>query len=107
MFRFKDYGDYRNSPQYTKDEKRERQVSSATIWKRAREGGMDESRARTILEEMDVLPDASDGLRGEIWVVNVERGTGISSMTGDFDADQLEAIAWWLRHKAQNSTLDC
>lgn len=59
---------------------------------------MDEPTAREII--MDFIDLNGDLRFTSPWVA---WGTGDNSVTldGDFSADELEAIAWWMRHKSE------
>jgi len=54
---------------------------------------MDEERARAILED-DIQEDGSLYCLGRYlsWT-----GSNLATLDADFEADELEAIAWWMR----------
>lgn len=67
-------------------------------------GPMTEQRAREILGEA-VLSDGLYGGSGEYlsWPSKGNDHEG-ATLDGRFTADELEAIAWWMRNKAPSST---
>jgi len=58
---------------------------------------MDEQKARAILGT-DVQPDGSLYCLGRY--LNYVLGDETACLDADFTADELEAIAWWMRNKA-------
>ncbi len=57
---------------------------------------MDEKIARQILETT-IQPD--NGLHDLCWYLNWFPGHEEVTLDGGFNADDLEAIAWWMRNK--------
>jgi hypothetical protein len=60
-------------------------------------GPMTEQRARDLLGEC-VRPDGR--LLGGYDMVAWQHGESSATLDGQFTADELEAIAWWMRNKA-------
>lgn len=60
------------------------------------DGPMTEQRARLILGRMIVADDTLNGIGEQL--VWFPHGDG-AMLDGDFTADELEAIAWWMRNK--------
>jgi hypothetical protein len=65
---------------------------------------MDEARAREILGSTIELDDSlmdNDGIGYVAWPLyeNCQMKKTEACLDGDFTADQLEAIAWWMRNK--------
>lgn len=58
---------------------------------------MNEPTARKILEG-SIQPDG--GLYSLGWYLGWKRGDGHATLDGQFTPDDLEAIAWWMRHSA-------
>jgi hypothetical protein len=58
---------------------------------------MDEKLAREILGET-VRPD--DRLLGFENYAHWHPGDAVATLDGEFTADELEAVAWWMRNKA-------
>lgn len=56
---------------------------------------MDEIKAREILSA-DITNDGS--LMNVGWYLSWKVGNKDACLDGDFTADDLEAIAWWMRH---------
>lgn len=61
---------------------------------------MNETRATEILSERNALSDSS-GLYNLGWYLSWTAGDADATLDGTFDADELEAIAWWMRNKGQ------
>lgn len=57
---------------------------------------MNESKARSILER-DIQPDNSLYSLG--WYLSWVPGNPEACLDGDFTAEDLEAIAWWMKNK--------
>jgi len=57
---------------------------------------MDEDKAREILGD-SIQPD--DSLFSCGWYVQWRKHNSTAVLHGEFDAEDLEAIAWWMRNK--------
>jgi len=58
---------------------------------------MTEEQAREILDARNAIGN-DDGLLNGGWYLVWSRGDKEACLDGDFTADELEAIAWWMRH---------
>lgn len=57
---------------------------------------MDEAKAREILKAA-ICPDGA--LHGARWYLDWATDCAEAALDGGFTADELEAIAWWMRNK--------
>ncbi len=64
-------------------------------------GPMNEQRAREILR--DRIDAASQGLSADMPLVYWRPQEGAVNLDGEFTADELEAVAWWMRNKTGDS----
>jgi len=62
---------------------------------------MDEEKAReTLCGDGDNIIQDNGGLHSLGWYLNWEAGDSEACLDGQFTADELEAIAWWMRNKS-------
>lgn len=59
---------------------------------------MTEEKVRTILKPTVFSKDG--GLHDLGWYLRWYKGDGEATLDGPFTADELEAIAWWMRNRA-------
>ncbi|MBK9497720.1 MAG: hypothetical protein IPO08_25060 [Xanthomonadales bacterium] len=62
---------------------------------------MNEAKAREILGEWFLQKD--DSLYNNVRFMDWHPGEERACLDADFTADELEAIAWWMRHKGQRN----
>lgn len=59
---------------------------------------MNEAKIKKILK--DVKFEEDGGLSSDLKYLSWDVGQIEATLDGDFTADELEAIAWWMRHKS-------
>jgi len=61
---------------------------------------MNEQRAKEILSQRNAIPDEG-GLWNLGWYLEWNSGDKEAVLDGEFEAEELEAIAWWMRNKSK------